>query len=51
MQIEILIYEFSEKTKERTIIDDFIDANQIDHEYVEKYFYSIKNSFKLFIYL
>jgi len=35
MQIEFLINEFSKETNERIAIDDLIDANLIDLEYIE----------------
>jgi hypothetical protein len=35
MQIEFLINEFSKETNERIVIDDLIDANLIDLEYIE----------------
>jgi hypothetical protein len=38
MQIEFLINEFSKKINERIIIDDLIDANLIDREYINKSF-------------
>jgi len=38
IQIEFLIHEFYFKTNERITIDDLIDANLIDHEYIERSF-------------
>jgi len=34
MEIEFWINEFKKETNERTTIDNLIDANLIDHEYV-----------------
>ncbi len=38
MKIEFLINEFSIETNERITIDDLIDANLINHEYIERMF-------------
>jgi hypothetical protein len=38
MQIEFLINEFSKKINERIIVEDLIDANLIDHEYIKRSF-------------
>jgi hypothetical protein len=38
MQIEFLINEFSKETNERITIDDLIDANLINYEYIERSF-------------
>jgi hypothetical protein len=39
MQIEFLINEFSKETNERITIDDLIDANLTNYEYIEKIFF------------
>jgi hypothetical protein len=39
MQIEFLINEFSKETNERITIDDLIDENLIDYEYIECFFF------------
>jgi len=39
MQIEFLSNELSIQTNERMIIDDLIDVNLIDHEYIERMFF------------
>jgi hypothetical protein len=38
IQIEFLINEFSKETNERITIDDLVDANLINHEYIERSF-------------
>jgi hypothetical protein len=38
MQIRFFINEFTIKTNERITIDDLIDANLINHEYIERNF-------------
>ncbi len=38
MEIEFLINEFFKETNERITIDNLIDANLINHEYVQKCF-------------
>jgi len=49
--MKILINEFSKEINKKIIIDDLVDANLIDHKYIKRYFYSIKNTCQIFIYL
>ncbi len=42
------LMKFQKKDNDFFIDDLFIDANLIDHKYIKRYFYSIKNSCKIF---